>query len=133
MGRSAFGGDVATPRETKVEGELTELDWFSVALTTLGAMLCCLFALYIGPRFQKLYEDFGSELPALTRLALMPWVPLLLGLIPALMVALALVVKTSLGVRRGLIVGAMFLSLSASGLCLYGIYGPIFALAALMK
>jgi hypothetical protein len=124
---------VSSPRETKVEGELTELDWLSAAIASLGAMFCCLVALYIGPRFQKMFADFGSELPALTRLALMPWFPLLLGLIPVLMIALALVGKTSLGVRRGLIVGALFLSLSASGLCLYGIYGPIFVVARAFK
>jgi hypothetical protein len=112
---------------------LTELDWLSAAIASLGTMFCCLFALYIGPRFQKLFADFGGELPALTQLALMPWFPLLLGLIPALMIALSLAGKTSLGVRRGLIVGALFLSLSASGLCLYGIYSPIFAIAEFIK
>lgn len=124
---------MSAPRKTKVEGELTGIDWFRVVIASLGVMFCCQFALSIGPRFQKLFEDFGGELPVLTRLALMPWFPLLLGLIPALMVALALVGKTSLGVRRGLIVGALFLSLSASGLCLYGIYSPIFVIAEGIK
>jgi len=124
---------MSSPRETKVEGELTGLDWLGAALTSLGVMFCCLLALYMGPRFQKVFEDFGGELPALTRLALEPWFPLLLGLIPAFMVVLALAGKASLGVRRGLIVGAMFLSLSASGLCLYAIYSQIFAARELMK
>jgi type II secretory pathway component PulF len=96
-------------------------------------MFCCLFALYIGPRFQKIFADFGGELPALTQLAFRQWFPLVLGVIPALMIALALVAKTSLGIRRGLIVAAMFLSLSASGLCLYGIYGPILAARELVR
>jgi hypothetical protein len=124
---------VSSPRETKVEEELTLLDWLGAAIASLGTMFCCLFALFIGPRFKKLLEDFGGEFPPITLLVLMPWFPLLLGLIPALMVALALVGNTSWGVRRGLIVGASFLSLLASGLCLYGIYSPIFAAAMGIK
>jgi hypothetical protein len=38
-----------------------------------------------------------------------------------------------LGVRRALIAGAFFLSLSASVLCLYALYSPIFALAEGIK
>jgi hypothetical protein len=124
---------VSSPRETQAEGELAGLDWLSAALASLGATFCCLLALYLGPRFQKIFADVGGELPALTQLAFMPWFPLVLGVIPALMIALALVAKTSLGIRRGLIVGAMVLSLSASGLCLYGIYGPIFAARELVR
>jgi type II secretory pathway component PulF len=124
---------VSAPRKTKVEGELTGIDWFRMVIASLGVMFCCRFALSIGPRFQKLLADFGSELPALTRLVLVPWFPLLLGLIPALMVALALAGKPSLRVRRRLIVGALFLSLSASGLCVYGMFSPIFALAEAIK
>jgi hypothetical protein len=61
------------------------------------------------------------------------WFPLVLGVITALMLVLALVAQTSLGIRRGLIVGAMVLSLSASGLCLYGVYSPIFAIAEFIR
>ena len=124
---------MSSPRETKVEEELNLLDSLGAAIASLGTMFCGLFALFIGPRFQKILADFSSDLPALTRLALMPWFPLLLGLIPAFMVALALVVKTSLGVRRGLIVAASFLSLSASGLCVYALYLPTFGLNELLK
>ncbi len=99
----------------------------------MGATFCFRFALVVGPSFQKMFEDFGGEIPALTRLALMPWFPLLLGLIPASMVALALSGKPSLGVRRGLLVGAMVLSLSASGLCLCALYLPIFEIAGAIK
>ena len=124
---------MSSSRETKVEEELTELDWLGAAITSLGVMFCCLFALYIGPRFKKIFADFGGEYTALTQLALEPWFPLVFGVIPALMIALALVGTASLGVRRGLIVGALFLSFSASGLCLYAIYSPIFAARELMK
>lgn len=102
-------------------------------MTSLGVMFCFHVAFFIGPRFQKPLEDFGGEIPALTRLALMPWFPLLLGLIPSFMVVLALAWKTSLGVRRALIAGALFLSLSASGLCLYALFSPLFAIAEALK
>ncbi|HVG60466.1 MAG TPA: hypothetical protein VNA24_18050 [Hyalangium sp.] len=124
---------MSAPRNTKIEGELTGIDWFRVVIASLGVMFCCRFALSTGPRFQKLLADFGGKPPALTQLVIMPWFPLLLGLIPALMVALALAGKPSLGVRRGLIVGALVLSLSASGLCVYGIFSPIFVLAEAIK
>lgn len=120
---------MSSPRESKAEEGLTLLDWLGATVASLGTMFCCLFALFVGPRLQKVLADFGGELTALTRLMLMPWVPLLLGLIPAFMVALALVGKTSRGVRRGLIVGASFLSLLAIGLCLYTRYSPLFDFA----
>jgi len=124
MGRCAFEVEVSSPRETKVEEELTHLDWLGAAIAWLGTMFCCLFALFIGPWWHEVLVDFGVEIPALIQLALRPWFPLLLGLIPTVMVALALVRKTSLGVRRGLIVAAAFLSLLASGFCLYAVYAP---------
>ena len=123
---------MSASRKTKSEGALTGIDWFRLVIASLGVMFCCQFAL-IGPRFQKQLADFGGEIPAITQLVLMPWFPLLLGLIPALMLALALAGKPSLGVRRRLIVGALFLSLSASGLCLYGIYSPIFGILGAIK
>jgi hypothetical protein len=124
---------VSSPREKKVEEELTTSDWLAVVFTSLGILFCFEVALSIGPRFKESFEGFGGELPALAQLVFMPWFPLLLGLIPAFMVALALVGKTSLGFRRGLIVGAGVFSLSASALCLHGIYSPIFAIAGAIK
>jgi len=49
------------------------------------------------------------------------------------MLALAVAAKTSLGVRRGLIIGALFLSLSASGFCLYALHIPWFRAKALLE
>jgi type II secretory pathway component PulF len=129
------GVEVSSPRETTVAEQLTPLDWFCAALASQGIMFCCYLAAFISPNFQKMYADFGGELPALTRLVLMPWVPLFLGLIPAIMiaVALALVGKSSLGVRRGLVAGAAFFSVAASGLCLHAVYLPLFSIAGAIK
>jgi hypothetical protein len=124
---------VSSPRESKAEDELTSSDWVAAVVASLGTMFCCEVALSIGPRFKKLFEGFGGEMPVLTQLVCMPWFPLLFGLTSACMVAVALVGKTSLGFRRGLIVGASFISLSASALCLHGLYIPIFAIADAIK
>jgi hypothetical protein len=36
---------VSSPRETKVEEELTQLDWLGAAIASLGTMFCCLVAI----------------------------------------------------------------------------------------
>jgi hypothetical protein len=123
---------VSFSRKTKAE-ELTVREWVRVGLTSLGVVFCFHVAFSMGPRLQQPLEDFGSEIPALTRLVLMPWFPLLLGLIPSFVVALALVGKTSLGLRRALIAGAFFFSISASIFCLYALYSPVFALAGTIR
>jgi len=55
----------------------------------------------------------------------MPWFPLVLGLIPFAMLALAVARRTSSEVRRALTFGALWFALSANGLCLYAIYLPM--------
>lgn len=91
----------------------------------MGAMSCFMMAFSSGPRFQKLFADFGGQLPALTWLVLMPWFPLVLGLIPFAMLALAVANRTTSGVRGALTFGALWFSLSANGLCVYAIYLPM--------
>ncbi len=124
---------MSSSRETKVGEELTALDGIGAAIASLGAVFCLQLPFFLGPVFQKMFADFADEPPAITRLVLTLWFPVLLGLIPAFMVALVLVRRTSLGVRRGLIVGALFLSLSSSGLCLYALYGQPMSLVGRIK
>jgi len=101
------------------------LDWFRAAIASLGAMSCFVVALSVGPRFQKMYADFGSQLPALTRLVLMPWFPLVLGLVPFAMLALAVARRPPVGGRHALTFGALWFSLLANGLCAFALYLPI--------
>jgi hypothetical protein len=123
---------VSSPRETTAGEELTALDSVGAVIAGLGAVFCFLFPVFVGPRIQKISADFGGELPAITQLVLTLWFPLLLWLTPTSLIVLALVLRTSSGVRRGLLVGALVLSLSSSGFCLYAMDAPRSAAAEML-
>jgi hypothetical protein len=107
---------------------ITALDWIAAALGWLLAGALILFALLYAPSFRKMFEDFGGDLPVLTRLVLTPW--------PAL-VACAIATATLVGGvalrRRALIVLGFFLALGGLGLCVAGVYLPIVEIAGAVK
>ena len=112
---------------------LSALDWIAVVLVGMGAMFCAAFPFGLGPAYAAMFRDFGSELPAITELALSTWFPLTLAAAPAGALALALGVRLPLGTRRLVIVLGFLLSLAAIGVCLVAVYAPIFALARAVK
>lgn len=107
---------------------LTALDWIAAALGWLLAGALVLFALVHAPGFRKMFEEFGGELPVLTRLVLTPWPAL-----AACAVATATLVGGVALRRRALIVIGFFLALGGLGLCVAGVYLPIFEVAGAVK
>lgn len=114
-------------------GDLTALDWIAAVLTALGGLFCASFPFLAAPAFAEMFADFGGPLPAITRLGLTLWFPLVLAAIPFTVLAVALLRRVTLGRRRALIVASFVLTVAASGLCLYSMYAPIFALAGTIR
>jgi hypothetical protein len=114
-------------------GELTALDWIGAVVASLGGLFCFQFPFLVGRSFKQMFAELGGPLPTITQLGLTVWFPIVLGMIPMSVLALALFRKAPLGARRALIVGAFILSLVSSGLCLYAVYAPIFEIAGAIK
>lgn len=113
--------------------DFTVLDWIGAAVASLTAL--GLFALpLVGRAFAAMYRDLGGgSIPALTRLALSGWLPLVLGAVVAGGIGVGVFVVPSLGVRRAVIVGAFLFGLAAIAFCLVALYLPIFQLAGNVK
>jgi hypothetical protein len=125
--------EVSVAQAPRVAQELTALDWIGAAVASLGSVFCLQFPFLAAPWFKKMFADLGGELPGITHLGLTLWFPLILGFLPALALALAGAPRATLGIRRALILGAFFMSILSSGVCLYAMYAPIFALAGAIK
>jgi len=109
---------------------LTALDWIGAALAWLLALALLLFPLVVLPSFRAMFSDLGGELPQLTRLVLTPWPALGLGATAAASTAAGVaLLRSGVGLRRGLIVAGFFVALLGLGLCLAGVYLPIVELA----
>jgi hypothetical protein len=82
-----------------------------------------------------MFRDFGSaeRLPALTKLAISVWFPVVLGLIVLTGVLVGVRRALPLARRRAFIVAAFLLGGGGFALCLLGAYLPIFALAEAVK
>jgi amino acid transporter len=108
--------------------KLALLDWMGIGIAALPTMRIIAFSL---GGWRAMFRDFGAldELPWLTRVVLLPWVPPVLAL-PAI-VALFMVYRTRRrkAQRRQWIVAAMILAFLGIGLCVVAMYLPIFDLA----
>jgi hypothetical protein len=105
----------------------TALDWIAVALTLMVAMGIVVLVVGIAPAFAGMYADFGAAdaLPALTRFVLSP-AAAALGLVPSALAGAGLRARP-IAVRRGFVVVGFLVGLAMLGLCLVGLYMPIFA------
>jgi type II secretory pathway component PulF len=108
----------------------TVLDWIGVVYVVAN-----IIALFLFPRiaftFEKMFEDFGGPLPAMTRIVLKPWFSILLGIFCTGIFSLQWVkpIKISLKLRRTVIVLSIFAASAAYALCIIGLYQPIFKMA----
>ena len=112
------------------EERFASFDW-ALALGA-GAGAVGLFAFPIlGSAFAGMFRDLGSEaqLPLLTRLAVSLWFPPLLGVLVAIATARGIRGALPLVRRRLWILGAMVFAGVSIGLCVIGVYMPIFTLA----
>jgi hypothetical protein len=102
-----------------------------VGLVTSGlALLGALVAvLAIQPAFAEMFSDFGGELPWLTRVALQPWPPLVVALVPLLLVAESALRSVGRTGRMIRVAVSLVVVGIGSALFLMALYLPIFDLA----
>ena len=115
--------------------ELTAGDWIAVGLNALLAVALLSFPFVVGRAFAEMYAEFGSALPAMTRIGLMPWPGMGLGLGVAALTGLAVAPNgpDGIGIRRALLVGAFFGGVFALAGLLYTMYAPMFDLAGRVR
>ena len=112
----------------------TVLDRLAVVMAGFNLLGLLLFPI-AGRSFAGMFEDLGSRanLPLLTRLATSTWFPLALALPVAASLVIGLQARRPLPRRRAWVVGAFVLGGLAFGLCVVGMYLPIFAIAGALK
>lgn len=83
------------------------------------------------PAYTKLYKDFATEVPAITRAVLSHVVPLGAAVISVVLGALGMFVRTRGANSMALAFGLSGIAMGLGGVvfCFYALYAPIFALA----
>ena len=105
-------------------------DWALAFGASAGAIGLFLFPI-MGSTFADMFRDFGdARLPALTRLVISGWFPPLMGLCVALATARGIRGALPLVQRRLWILGAMVFAGLMIGVCVVGVYMPIFTLGS---
>jgi hypothetical protein len=122
---------------TKADGsaqQFTVLDWIGTVVAGSTGLGLLLFP-FASRTFASMFRDFGpaANLPALTRLVISGWFPMLLGLVVIAGVVAGVRRAGSLSKRRAVLVGAFVLGGVSFGVCLVGLYLPIFAIANAVK
>jgi hypothetical protein len=113
---------------------LTALDGIAVFLTGLLAAFLVAFPFVVAPSFAGMFRDFGAaSLPVLTQLVLSRWFPVALGASTAGGPVLASFAAIPLAHRRRLLVAAFVFGTAAVGVCMAGLYEPIFELAGKIR
>ncbi len=108
---------------------LSVLDWIGVLVVGVSGLFGLTVPLVVAPMFRRLSESLGATDTSLASRVLQGWVPLALGLRPLVVLAAALLVPLSLMRRRVLLVLAFALTVVASGVLLFALYGTLFAVA----
>lgn len=122
------------PVDTQKPEPFTILDWVGAVVAGFSALGLLAFPV-AGRSFATMFKDLGSpeRLPALTRLAISGWFPVVLGLVVGAGVTFGVRRASALGRRRAWIVGAFVVGGVGFALCLVGVYLPIFAVAGAVK
>ena len=109
------------------------LDRMGTVAALFAALALLSFPIF-GHNFATMFQDFGSpeHLPTLTRLAVTWWFPVSLGLLVTAVI-LAGGSPLPLKVRRACIVVAFLVGCIGLGLCVVGVYLPVFQLADAVK
>lgn len=115
-------------------GEFTTLDWIGTIVAGCAVAALAAFP-YEGRSFDAMFRDFGAreQLPLLTRLALTPWFPELLSLPAVVALVIGLRGSAPLKRRRLAVVTAFCLGVIGLGVCLAGVYEPIFDVAGKVR
>jgi hypothetical protein len=114
---------------------LTAGDGIAMIITGMQAALLLAFPWVVGWRFEQMFLEFGATtgLPLLTRLALSIWFPVSLGAATALGPVLGCISAVPLRHRRAALVATFVFGWAALGVCMTGVYVPIFGLAGRIK
>jgi hypothetical protein len=118
------------PSTAESQSSFTVLDWIAALVAVCGILGLLVFPL-AGRTYAGMFEDFGAgaSLPLLTRLAISVWFPPTLSVPASASLALGLAASRPLMKRRLWVVGAFVLGWGALGVCVVGLYLPIFVLA----
>lgn len=109
--------------------QLTAGDYVGAILAAIAAFSPLLLLVY-APAFMGMYEDFGSELPAITRLVVQPWFGPALAIVPIGFLAFGVMDSSApLKRRRAKIIAAFVAGSLVSALALYALYLPMVQLA----
>lgn len=121
-------------RTTAPPSALSALDWIAAGLGLLLAVGLIGFAFVSIPSFRGMFADLGGELPWVTRAVLSAWPPLLFSaLAVGLTIAGLALTRHAIALRRALLVAGFFVPLLGLGLCLAGVYLPIFRVAGAIR
>jgi hypothetical protein len=125
------------PRESEIMNararsvpDFTILDWIGTVVAGLFGLGLLAFPL-VARHFAAMFRDLGSSnhLAGLTSLVVSTWFPMLLGLVVVTGITAGVRNTLPLAKRRALIVGAFIFGAVGFGVCLVGLYLPIFAIA----
>ena len=106
---------------------LTVLDWIGVLLVTASGAFGVAFPLLVAPVFRRMTDELHATPTSLGGFLLGGWLPVVLGVLPLGLVAVAVGVPQSLGHRRVVLVLAFALTVVEAVVLLVGMYGLMFA------
>lgn len=97
----------------------------ALVVSAFGVLWALLASFFVAPNFVKMFADFGSELPTITKLFVGPWAPLALAV-----TSFGVVVGTlRLSAKWVPLVVAIITTLLQPAIFLLAMYLPIFSLA----
>ena len=97
----------------------------ALGVSSFGVVWALLASFFVAPSFLKMFADFGSELPTITKLFVGPWAPLALAI-----AAVVFVVGTmKVSAKWAPLAVAIVTTLLQPAIFLLAMYLPIFSLA----
>ncbi|HSP20012.1 MAG TPA: hypothetical protein VLQ79_10875 [Myxococcaceae bacterium] len=108
---------------------LSLLDWIGVLVVGGSGAFGLLVPVLIAPMFRRLSDSLGSTGPSLASWVLQGWVPASIAVLPLAVLACALAVPRSVMRRRLLLLLAFALTVFATAVLLFALYGTLFSLA----
>lgn len=104
-------------------------DVLGLAVGGGGVLTSIALGLWLRPVYAKMYAELSTKLPALTRLYLTPWFPVILSLLPLALVGAGVALRPARGARVSLTTAAIMLAMLLQVAHILALYLPIFTLA----
>lgn len=109
--------------------QLSLLDWIGVLVVAGSGGFGLLVPALIAPMFRRLSDSLGATGPSLASWVLHGWAPVVLGLLPLAVLTCALAVPLGVMKRRLLLLLAFALTVIATAVLLFALYGTLFSVA----